>query len=153
MASVVLDTSVIIEYIDLKGSLHEQASAVFNAILEGRLNALIPHPVLAETFYVAARIYGYLGFTDSEQRAARLVEWLYRLPSVNIVGESLDLALEAGRVKLKYGLALTDCYVLAVSRLHGAKALFKRREREMTRKGLIDSLSREYDIVFLEDYA
>lgn len=72
MARVVLDTGVIIEYVDLKGSLHEQARAVFDAVVSGRLEALIPHPVLAETFYVAVRIYSSLGVRDPLARAARL---------------------------------------------------------------------------------
>jgi len=39
----VLDASVIIEYIDRMGEYHEQAEAVFDAILLGKLKAIIPH--------------------------------------------------------------------------------------------------------------
>ena len=123
------------------------------ALRAGRLEAIIPHPVLSETFYVAARVYSKLGVGNPEERASKLVEWLYKLPTTGVVGESIDLALEAGRAKLRYGLALTDCYVLASSKLYGAKALFRKREREMKARGVLDSLARDYDVLFLEDYA
>ncbi len=44
---VVLDTSVVIEYVDESGEYHEQARAVFNAILQGGLKAMMPHTILA----------------------------------------------------------------------------------------------------------
>mgnify|MGYP001773102485 CR=1 FL=1 len=150
MARVSVDTSVIVEYIDEEGEFHEQAEAVFSAILSGRLEAVVPHPVLAETYYVAARLYQELGVDGAEATAAELVEWLYRLPTVTVVGADLDLALEAGKVKLRYGLALTDCYVIAASKVYGCTALFKKPEAEMLRS--IEQLRRDYRIVFLAEY-
>ncbi|ABL78874.1 PIN domain-containing protein [Thermofilum pendens] len=150
-ARVALDTSVIVEYIDARGDLHRQAELVFSALLSGRLEALIPHPVLAETYYVAARLYRALGAGDPEGTASRLVSWLYRLPSVSVPEGGVELAVEAGRVKARYGVALTDCYVLAVARVYACKALFKRPEGEMAKH--LDELRREYGAVFLEDYA
>ena len=151
MARVALDTSVVVEYVDERGELHEQAEAVFEAIIAGRLEAVVPHPVLAETYYVAARIYEALGLEGAEERAAELVEWLYRLPTVAVRGVDLELALETGAAKLKYGMALTDCFVLAAAGVYGGKALFKKREREMLERA--EELEREYPVVFLEDYA
>lgn len=55
----------------------------------------------------------------------------------------MELALEAGRAKLKYWLALADCYVLAASKIYRAKALFRKREGEMKTRGVVESLSRE----------
>mgnify|MGYP000038164652 CR=1 FL=1 len=151
MTRIVLDTSVIIEYIDRKGILHEQAKIIFNAILKGKLAAIIPHPVLSETYYVATRIYRFLGLNEPEQRAVKLVEWLYHLPTISIRGLDLDLVVEVGLVKMKYGLALTDCYVLASSKVYGGKAVFKKREREMLKH--ISEIEKNYQVVFLEDYA
>ncbi len=150
MARAALDTSVIIEYIDKAGDLHEQARAIFSAILAGKLEAIIPHPILAETYYVAVRIYRELDVKEPEVIASKLIGWLYRLPMIKIIGESLELAVEVGRVKVNYNLALTDCYVLATSKICGCKAVFKKPEREMLRK--IDSLRAEYQLIFLEDY-
>ncbi|RLE86108.1 MAG: hypothetical protein DRJ96_04660 [Thermoprotei archaeon] len=151
MTRVALDTSVIVEYIDQRGEYHEQAEAIFSALLAGGLTAIILHPVLSETYVVAARIYKALGLSDAELRAAKLVGWLYRLPTAEVKGLDLELALEAGRVKLRYGVALTDCYVIAASKIYGCKAVFRRREREML--PVIESLEREYSLLFLEDYA
>lgn len=145
-----MDTSVIIEYIDEIGSLHSQAKAIFSAIISGKLEAIIPSSILAETYYVSARIYDKLGFRDFENRAIRLVEWLYRLPLIKVVAEDLRLILEAGRIKFNYGLALTDCFVIAASKVYNCKAVFKKLEREMLNK--FNELQKEYNIIFLEYY-
>lgn len=150
MARVGLDTSVIVEYIDEEGEYHEHAEAVFSAIISGRLEALIPHPILAETFYVAARLYRELGAGEPEATASKLVKWLYRLPQVKVIGTSLELALEAGKVKLRYKLALTDCYLIAACKIHGCTALFKRPEAEMLKS--VEQLKKDYRVVFLEEY-
>lgn len=150
LAEVVIDTSVIIEYIDLKGELHEQAETIFSTLLTSRLEAIVPHPILAETYYVATRLYDRFRVEDPEDFASRLVTWLYRLPTVTIPKGDPDLAIEAGRAKLNYDLALTDCYVLAASKIQRCKALFKKREKEISRS--VDLLKREYQILFLEDY-
>ena len=151
MARVALDTGVIVEYVDRAGPYHAQALLVFTTALSGKLELVIPHPVLAETYYVAARIYEKLGLDDPRGRAARLVSWLYRRPSVKVAEADLRLALEAGAAKIKYGLALTDCYVLAAAKIYKCKPLFRKREKEM--EGIEEQLKRDYGILFLEDYA
>ena len=150
MPKVVMDTSVIIEYIDLKGELHQQAKTVFSAVLNGKLEVVLPHPILAETYYVAAKIYQKLQIESPQTVASKLIEWLYRLPTTIIPSEDVNLAIETGKAKLSYGLALTDCYVLAASKTYDCKALFKKPEKEML--GKIDALNKEYRIVFLQNY-
>ena len=150
MAKVVLDTSVIIEYIDLGGEFHEQAEGVFSALLTGKLEGIIPHPVLAEMHYVATRLYQELQIEKPQALASKLVEWLCRLPTTIIPAGSANLAIETGKAKLNYGLALTDCYVLAASKIYGCKSLFKKPEREMLK--YIDDLRKEYQLIFLRDY-
>ena len=150
LAKVAIDTSVIIEYVDLKGELHEQAQIVFSAILNGKLEGVIPHPILAETYYIITRLYQELQVEDPQVVASKLIEWLYRLPTTIISGGDIRLAVEAGRAKLAYGLALTDCYVLATSKIYNCKALFKKPEREMLKH--MDALKKEYQIIFLQDY-
>lgn len=145
-----LDTGVIIEYIDKKGKYHKPAETLFNTLLKGKLEAIIPHPVLTEVHYVIYRIYKAIGLRNAEERATKLVRWLYYLPTVEVKGEDLSLALEAARVKLKYGIALTDCYVIASARIYNGKAVFRKREKEMLEK--IDEIVKEYPVVFLEDY-
>lgn len=150
MAKVVMDTGVIIEYVDLKGEFHEHARTVFSTLLTGNLENILPHPILAETYYVAARLYRKLRVEDPQLVASKFIEWLYRLPGTIIPSENTTLAIETGRAKLKYGLALTDCYVLAASKIYNCKALFKKPEREMVEN--VDALKKEYQLLFLEDY-
>ncbi len=146
----VLDTSVIIEYIDTNGRFHKIASNIFSEINNGKTLAFIPHVILAETYYVAVRIYNQLGLSDSDKRAENLVSWLYSHPFIEIINKTLDLAIKAGKIKRELKLALTDCYVLAVSKIKNAVALFRKREREMLR--VINVLTRKFNIQFLEDF-
>lgn len=150
LAKVAIDTSVIIEYIDMRGEFHEQAKLVFSAVLANKLEAILSHPILAETYYVAARVYKKLNIENPQKTASRLIEWLYRLPTVTIQGEDINLAIEIGNAKLNYGLALTDCYVLATSKIYDCKALFKKPEKEMLK--IMDMLRKEYRVLFLKDY-
>jgi len=143
-----LDTGVTAEYIDLDGDLHREAEAVFRNIAEGRILAFVPHEVLAETYYVSFSIYRKLGLKRPEQRARKLVEWLYQAPNISIPEPSLELAIITGEVKMKFGLALTDSYVLASAKMSGGKALFRKREKEMARR--LAELVDEYGVVFLE---
>ncbi len=134
MSRAVLDTSVIVEYIDRRGELHEQAAIVMEAVVKGKLEALIPHPVLTEVYYVSLRLYRALSAEDPESRARKLLEWLYQLPTITIPEPTVYLALEAGAMKDRYGLALTDCYVLAAAKLYRAVAVFEKREKEMKKR-------------------
>ena len=151
MSHISPDTGVIIEYIDLTGKFHRQAEALIENISTGKLSAIIPHPILAETYYVSARIYEKLGLERPGLRAEELVDWLYRSPNFTLAEPSLELALQAGMIKGHFNLALTDAYIIAASKLYKGRAVFRRREREMVEK--LAELTKSYDIVFLEDYA
>ena len=151
MSYISLDTGVIVEYIDLAGKFHRQAEALIENISTGKLLAIIPHPTLAETYYVSVRIYEKLGLERPERRAEELVKWLYRSPNFTLAEPSLELALQVGMIKGHFNLALTDAYIIAASKLYKGRAVFRRREREMVEK--LAELTKSYDIVFLEDYA
>lgn len=144
-----IDTSVIIEFIDRQGEHHDRAGDLFSSLISGELGATVPHPVLAEVYYVSSRIYGNLGLKDPSGRSEKLVTWLCGLPAVTVLGNGADLATRAGEAKLNLGLALTDCYVLAASKVRKCEALFKRRENEMLEK--MEALEDEYQVGFLED--
>lgn len=150
MSFLSLDTGAVAEYIELKGDFHKEAEVVFRNIMEGKIAALIPHEVLAETYYVSFRIYRKMALRNPEERAKKLIEWLYKSPNISIPEPSLELALAVGDIKRKFGLALTDSYVLATAKIAGGKSLFRNREREMVER--LDELVREYDVVFLESY-
>jgi predicted nucleic acid-binding protein len=150
VTKAVIDTSVIIEYIDRKGELHEQAKQIISTLLTNKLEGVVPHPTLAETYYVTTRLYRALGLENPQINAIKLIEWLYRLPTILIPNLDLSLAIEVGKAKLSYRLALTDCYILATSKLFNCTALFKKREREMVDQ--LDDMQKNYQLVFLEDY-
>lgn len=150
MSYVCLDTGPVVEYVDLAGVFHSQAEAIIRRVLAGKLIAIIPHPVLAETYYVSSRIYEKLGLDKPEARAEKLVEWLYHSPNFTIAEPSDILAKIAGQVKRDFGLALTDAYVIAASKAKGGKAVFRTRETEMKKN--LARLSKNYELVFLEDY-
>ena len=64
------------------------------------------------------------------------------------VVSSLELDIEAAKVKLEYGIATGDCYILALSKLKNCKAVFRKRENEMPGR-----IEEDFDVIFLEDYA
>jgi predicted nucleic acid-binding protein len=111
------------------------------------MRAVVPGPVLAETLYVAFRIYSSMGLLDPVERAEKLFNWIDKHPQVDVLR---NFDLEAGEMKLKYGVALTDCYVLAASKIFRTRAVFREREKEM--ESIEDVLREELEVVFLEDY-
>jgi len=91
---------LVIEYVDLKGDLHERAQAVFSAMLNGKLEGVFPHPILAETYRAAAKLYRKLRVENPRAIASKLAEWLYRLPAAVFPGKNVNLTVEAGKAKL-----------------------------------------------------
>ena len=65
---VVLDTSVIIEYVDKASPWHKYARAIFNEIIRGRIVAFIPAIVLSEVLYVAKRVYEKTKTRDPKEK-------------------------------------------------------------------------------------
>lgn len=143
-AKVSIDTGVFIEYIDVKGAFHNLARALIESLC--KIEAFLPGVILAETCYVAARIYKILGVSKYFEKALKFVEWLSTHPSIQVV-RSFDLDVEAAKIKTHYNIALTDCYILAVSKINDCTAVFRKREKEM-----LPNLEKEFNILFLEDY-
>ena len=147
---VVLDTSVIIEYVDKAGPWHKHARAIFNEIIRGRVVAFIPAIVLSEVLYVARRVYEKTKARDPKGKAIRLVKWLYQHPNIRIIGRSLRVIILAGLIKSKYRLAISDCYVLALAKIMHAKPVFRKKEKEMMKH--LKVLRKRYNVIFLDDY-
>jgi predicted nucleic acid-binding protein len=61
-ARVSIDTGVFIDYIDIKSPFHKLAQALIDSLT--RMEVFLPRVILAETCYVAARIYKTLGFSN-----------------------------------------------------------------------------------------
>jgi predicted nucleic acid-binding protein len=150
LSVVVLDSGVIAEYANVSGRFNAQARVIFDSLGKGELRAAVAPPSLSEVFYVLSRLYETVGEEEPEKKASKFCEYLYFHPNVEVCDMPLSLIVEAGRIKHVFGLALVDCYVLALSKLRLFKAVFRHREREMKKIG--DKLGKEFEIVFLEDY-
>ena len=144
MSRITVDTGVFVDYIDRKSPYHTQAKAIINSL--GGIELLLPPITLAEVCYVATRVLKEAGVRDAFDKAVKFVEWLYSHPAVTIVNE-LDLHVETAKIKLKYKIALADCYVLALSKLKDCKAVFRKREKDMP-----EEIEKDFDVIFLEDY-
>ena len=150
MSLIVLDSSVIAEYANVSGKFNVQANEVFNSINKNELRAIVAPPSLSEVYYVMFRLYEKAGAEQPEEKASRLCEYLYYHPNIEVAEMSLSLIIEAARIKQVFRLALTDCYVLALSEQKGCKAVFRHKEEEM--KKVMNRLNKRFQIVFLEDY-
>ena len=139
-----VDTGVFVEYIDRKAPYHEAARAIINSL--GQLEIVLPSITLTEICYVSARILMAAGVENALEKSVEFVEWLYSHPAVSVV-DNLTLIIEAAKLKLQYGIALADCYVLALSKLEKCKAGFRKREKEMPKE-----IEEDFDVMFLEDY-
>jgi len=155
-----IDTDVIVEYMDEAGDFHFQAKWIIDSITSGKLLGVIAHPVLAELYYVSYRLYerNYAVVKDNESpesRAGKLINWLFKSPNVLVPDSTVELAIEAGKIKQKFSLALADSYVIASAKSFRCKAIFKRKEEEMSRGNKLKRLTEEdsVSLVFLEDYA
>ncbi|MHA1604826.1 MAG: PIN domain-containing protein [Candidatus Freyarchaeota archaeon] len=142
---VSIETRVFVEYIDTNGAFHSLARALINSL--NRIEVFVPGVTLTETCYVTARIYKALGVKDYFRKALSFVEWLRTHPSVQVV-RSFNLDVEAAKIKTLYNVALTDCYVLALSKIKNCMAIFRKREKEMS-----PGIEKHFKILFLEDYA
>lgn len=150
MSFAVLDSGAIAERFNLSGRLNPQAQTVFKALDRGQLSAIVPPTVLSEVYYVLRRVYDKVAVRDPQKTATDACEYIYSHPHIEIAEMHLPVLMDAGEIKHEYGIALTDCYVLAFSRNRKCKALFRHREEEM-RKNL-HGLERDFDLLFLEDF-
>jgi len=150
LSLIVLDSSVIAEYVNVSGRLNAQASVIFDSLEKGELTAIMSPTSLSEVFYVVSRLYVTCRVEKPNEKAFSLCDYLYYHPSIEAADMPLSLIVEAGRIKYTFKLALTDCYVLALSKLRKCRAAFRHREVEMRK--ILDKLNEEFQIVFLEDY-
>lgn len=140
---------------DLSGSLVLDASALIEALffspmglrlveaLERNLViAYTTEPNIAELRYIACRKLGLVG---SKERVDKLLASGYIH-----VEETSFLIDEAARLKCERALSLADCFCLALARRFACRALFARREGDLTKE--MRKKPFDVEIVFLEDY-
>ena len=151
MSLVVLDTGVIAESVNVGGELNKQATIIFDAINSGSLTAFVNPITISELRYVLWRMYDRLAVKNAEKVSRDFCEYIYYHPGIRVLEMSLELLLEAGSIKHRYALAISDCFVLAASKLNRCRAVFRHKEHEI--EPILKYLVKEFDVIFLEDYS
>ena len=136
--SYVLDTSVIVEYIDEESPYRDKIENLFRRIATGKIRAYITTTTLSEVLYVATRIYQEASSPNPNEDALNFVKWLIKYPGVKIVNVDFRISLLAGELRKRMKISLIDCYVIATAKVLNARPLFLRLEREM--KKYVDTL-------------
>ena len=135
-----LDSSALIEYLTASplGSILKE---YFESLT---LDETVGISILsvAETFYVLCRKHGQKFASErmAEILSSRVIDIL----------NSVELAIETGKLKCKMAISVADCSCLATAKLAKAKAIFAFRENELLREIKRGSLD-DAGIVFLED--
>lgn len=148
---IAIDTGVWIEYINTRGILHAEAKAVVDSVNQGKITAILTPLTLTEIFYVAQRVYQEVyAQSQSEILAKKIYDFIYYHPNVEVEPLDYELCLNAGFIKTKYNIALSDCFLLALSERDNATIVFKNLESEMKQNK--QELIKRFDLIFLEDY-
>ncbi|MCX8171968.1 MAG: PIN domain-containing protein, partial [Candidatus Bathyarchaeota archaeon] len=140
------DTGVLAEYIVESSPNRSAVKKLLNDVLKKTVELYIIPNTVSELIYVASRLYELAGIEKPNEEALNFVEWL--TIRVKIVDVTPDIAIEAGELRKKLGIALSDCYVIATAIKLEAKALFLKPEKEMLDK--IKDL-RELPVAFLSE--
>jgi len=143
---LVLDTSVLVEYILERSLYRPRVARLFEMASRGEVELYVSTVSLSEVLYVASRIYSIAGVEDPNMEALAFVEWVKK--RVLVVGVNEDIALRAGELKKQLRIALPDCYVIATAEAVDAVALFKTIEKEMS--GVRDSM-KELNVRFIDE--
>ena len=129
MEKLVLDTSVLIEYIVLRSPFRHRVGILFDKASAGELELYVSVVSLSETLYVASRIYQIAGVDDPNVEALNFIEWVKS--RAQTVGIDENIAVRAGELKKQLRIALPDCYVIASAEAVEAEPIFKKPEEEM----------------------
>lgn len=148
---IAIDTSVWVEYINIGGAFHPQAKAVIDSLGKGGTEAILTSITLAEIYYVSERIYkeAYTA-QESEELAKKLYDFVYYHPHVEIKELDYELCLKAATIKSRYKIAISDCFLFALSEKENAAVLFRSKEKEMEPN--IKDLKKRFNLKFLEEY-
>lgn len=143
---LVLDTSVLVEYIVLRSPYRTKVAKLLDKALTGELKLYISVVTLSEILYVASRIYQVAGIDNPSEEALNFVEWIKSRAQVVNVDEKI--AVRSGELKKELRIALPDCYVIASAEAVEAIPVFKKLEEEM--KPVLNEL-KSLDVRFLDE--
>ena len=95
----VVDTSVLVEYLDESFPLAGKVEALFEKARRREVVLYTTALVMAELLYVASRLYEEAGIHELNQRAYEYIVWLERHVGLKTVDMDERLALEMGEVE------------------------------------------------------
>ena len=124
-----LDTSVLIEYIVKSAPHRSKVVELLEKSEAGEFELYLSPIILAETLYIASRIYEMAGEENPNESALNYVTWVRK--RCNVVDIDDFISMRAGELKKALHIALPDCYVIATAEKVDAIPLFKRIEKEM----------------------
>lgn len=148
---IAIDTSVWVEYINTGGVFYPQAKAVIDSLGKGGTEAVLTSITLAEIYYVSERVYkeAYTA-QESEALAKKFYDFVYYHPHVEIKELDYELCLKAAMIKSRYKIAISDCFLFALSEKENVAILFRGKEKEMEPN--MKELNKRFKLKFLEDY-
>ena len=119
---LVIDSNILVGSLDPNDIFHKECYRVFERILSFEIEGLCPALVLVETTCVIRRR------TNNEALAAAVYRNLARLPSINWLDITLDVAERASMLGVKTGLRGGDSIILQVAEQYGIPLLTKDKE-------------------------
>jgi predicted nucleic acid-binding protein len=132
-----LDTSALIELVYCDAPGRKLKEALQSDLIEAWTTEL----AVAELRYILCR---KVGWHESSERVNKLLASGYIR-----VGETLTLIDEASKIKCRRAISLPDCFTLALAHEITGKALFARKEQDLTTE--MQKKPFDVDVLFLED--
>ena len=135
--TLAIDAGVIIELLFQS----KAGIAIRNALLEEIIDAHTTEMAITEVKYILCRKFGW-------EESCKRVEKLLSSGYINVyrTDQLIDLA---AKYKCERSISLADCFVLALAKKLGCKALFARREQELVKE--MNRKKFDVEILFLED--
>ena len=119
---LVIDSNIFVSSLDPKDIFHAECHPILEKMLTFEIEALCPALVLVEVTCVLRRR------TNSENLAIAVYKNLARLPAINWLDITLEVAQRASMLGVKTGLKGGDAIVLQVAEQYGIPLLTKDKE-------------------------
>jgi len=133
------DSSTLIEY--LMGTKAGETIREYFETLEPEETSNCSLLAISEIFYVLCRLRGA---TFAENKMNDMLR-----SQVLRIYNTTELAIETGKIKCERAISLADCSCIATAKLADAKAVFARKEEELTTE--MERKPFDVEIIFLEE--
>lgn len=123
---IALDTNIFIYQFHDYGSLTLRAGKIFSSITENELKTITSIITLTEL----------LSFKAPVSKIKELKEAFLQIPNLNVFEVDEGIALEAAKIRRKYGFRLPDSIQLATAKINRAKVFISNDQRLKKFKGV-----------------